>query len=51
MKAIYLSKKDVARKLGIISSTINLRVKCAIMPMLFSLGHNKLTWDEHEVDE
>jgi predicted DNA-binding transcriptional regulator AlpA len=51
MKSIYLSKKDVARKLGISSSTVNRWAKGGIIPMPFSLGPNKVTWDEHELDE
>ena len=51
MKSIYLSKKDVARKLGISSSTVNRWANCGIIPMPFSLGPNKVTWDEHEIDE
>ena len=51
MKSIYLSKKDVARKLGISSSTVNRWAKCGIIPMPFSLGPNKVTWDENEIDE
>jgi predicted DNA-binding transcriptional regulator AlpA len=51
MRSIYLSKKDVARKLGISSSTVNRWAKSGIIPMPFSLGPNKVTWDEHELDE
>ena len=51
MRSIYLSKKDVARKLGISSSTVNRWAKSGIIPMPFSLGPNKVTWDENEIDE
>ena len=51
MKSIYLSKKDVARKLNISSSTVVRWSKSNIIPMPFPLGYNKIVWDENEINE
>ena len=51
MKSIYLSKKDVARKLNISSSTVVRGSKSNIIPMPFSLGYNKIVWDETELNK
>ncbi len=45
MKSIYLSKKDVARKLNISPSTVVRWSKSNIIPMPFPLGYNKIVWD------
>ena len=51
MKSIYLSKKDVARKLNISPSTVVRWSKSNIIPMPFSLGNNKIVWDETELNQ
>ena len=51
MKSIYLSKKDVARKLNISPSTVVRWSKSKIIPMPFSLGYNKIVWDETELNK
>ena len=51
MKSIYLSKKDVARKLNISPSTVIRWAKEDIIPKPFRLGPNKITWDENEINK
>ena len=51
MKSIYLSKKDVARKLNVSPSTVVRWSKSNIIPMPFSLGYNKIVWDEIEINQ
>jgi predicted DNA-binding transcriptional regulator AlpA len=51
MKSIYLSKKDVARKLNISLTTVSRWAKANIIPMPFSLGPNKIVWIEDELDQ
>ena len=51
MKSIYLSKKDVARKLNISPSTVVRWSKSNIIPMPFPLGDNKIVWDEIELNK
>ena len=50
MKSIYLSKKDVARKLDISPSTVVRWAKINIIPKPFPLGPNKIVWDEIELN-
>ena len=50
MKSIYLSKKEVARKLNISSSTVVRWAKSNIIPQPFRLGPNKIIWDENEIN-
>ena len=50
MKSIYLSKKEVARKLNISPSTVVRWSKSNIIPMPFPLGDNKIVWDETELN-
>ena len=47
----YISKKQVARKLGISSSTVSRWAKTNEIPMPFRMGPNKIVWDEKEIDE
>ena len=51
MKSIYLSKKDVARKLNVSPSTVVRWSKSNIIPMPFPLGYNKIVWDETEINQ
>ena len=51
MKSIYLSKKEVARKLNISSSTVVRWSKNNIIPKPFRLGPNKIIWDENEINK
>ena len=51
MKSIYLSKKDVARKLNISPSTVVRWSKSNIIPIPFPLGYNKIVWDETELNQ
>ena len=51
MRSIYISKKDVARKLNISPTTVSRWAKKGIIPMPFKLGPNKTVWVEHEVDK
>ena len=51
MKSIYLSKKEVARKLNISSSTVVRWAKNNIIPKPFRLGPNKIIWDENEINK
>ena len=50
MKSIYLSKKEVARKLNISSSTVVRWAKNNIIPKPFRLGPNKIIWDERMIE-
>ena len=50
LKSIYISKKEVARKLNISPSTVVRWSKSSIIPMPFPLG-NKIVWDENELNE
>ena len=49
MKSIYLSKKEVSRKLNISPSTVVRWSKEQIIPLPFMLG-NKVVWDENELN-
>ena len=49
MKSIYLSKKEVSRKLNISPSTVMRWPKKQIIPLPFMLG-NKVVWDENELN-
>ena len=49
MKSIYLSKKEVSRKLNISPSTIVRWSKEQIIPLPCMLG-NKVVWDENELN-
>jgi len=51
MKSIYISKKEVARKLNISPSTVVRWSKEDIIPKPFPLGPNKIAWDENEINE
>ena len=51
MRSIYLSKKEVARKLNISSSTVVRWSKSNIIPKPFRLGPNKIIWDENEINK
>ena len=50
MKSIYLSKKEVARRLNISPSTVVRWSKNQIIPLPFLLGSNKVVWDENELN-
>ena len=50
LKSIYISKKEVARKLNISPSTVVRWSKSSIIPMPFSLG-SKIVWDENELNQ
>ena len=50
MKSIYISKKEVARRLNISPSTVVRWSKNQIIPLPFLLGSNKVVWDENEID-
>ena len=50
-KSDFLSKKEVARKLKISSSTVTRWAKENELPLPFRLGPNKIVWDEKEIDE
>ena len=50
MKSIYLSKKEVARRLYINPSTV-VRWSKKIIPLPFLLGSNKVVWDENEINK
>ena len=49
MKSIYISKKEVSRKLNISPSTVMRWAKKQIIPLPFMLG-NKVVWDENELN-
>jgi len=49
-KSIYITKKQVARKLGVCESTVSRWAKLGIIPMPFLLGPNRVVWDEYELD-
>ena len=49
MKSIYISKKEVSRKLNISPSTVVRWSKEQIIPLPFMLG-NKVVWDENELN-
>ena len=49
-KLRYISKKEVARKLGISSSTVTRWAKAKVIPMPFKLGPNKIVWDKTELE-
>ena len=51
MKSIYLSKKEVARKLNISPSTVVRWAKNNVIPKPFLLGPNKIIWDENEINK
>ena len=51
MKSIYLSKKEVARKLNISPSTVARWSKAEIIPLPIRLGPNKIVWIEHELEK
>ena len=51
MKSIYLSKKEVARKLNISPSTVVRWAKNKVIPEPFLLGPNKIIWDENEINK
>ena len=51
MKSIYISKKEVARRLNISPSTVVRWSKNQIIPLPFLLGSNKVVWDENEIDK
>ena len=51
MKSIYLSKKDVARKLNVSPSTVFRWARDGIIPPPIRLGPNTISWDENELNE
>ena len=51
MKAIFLSKKYVARKLNISPSPVFRWANDGIIPLPIRTGPNKISWDENELDE
>ena len=50
MKSIYLSKKEVARRLNVSPSTVVRWSKNQTIPLPFLLGSNKVVWDENELN-
>ena len=50
MKSIYLSKKEVARRLNVSPSTVVRWSKNLTIPLPFLLGSNKVVWDENELN-
>ena len=51
MKSIYLSKKDVARKLNVSPSTVFRWANDGIIPSPIRLGPNTISWDENELNK
>ncbi len=51
MKSIYISKKEVARKLNISPSTVFRWANDGVIPLPIRLGPNKISWDENELNE
>ena len=47
----YLTKKAVARLLGISTSSVSRWVKTNNLPEPFLMGPNRVVWDKDEIDE